>query len=51
VGQFVALAGDLSIHRIRREIDLTGPGDRTIIDKVRQKKSWVDSGSGNLPSE
>jgi hypothetical protein len=27
------------------------PIDWRLLNLVRQKKSWVDSGSGNLPSE
>ena len=36
---------DLMIENMRRT------GCRVVINRVRQKNSWVDSGSGNLPSE
>jgi hypothetical protein len=38
------LAGDLSVHRVRCQIDLTGPRNRAAVDKDLLKKLHVPQG-------
>jgi hypothetical protein len=45
----LALPLRYSIMRRGKSVGETGSGQT--IDMARQKKSWVDSGSGSLPSE
>jgi hypothetical protein len=40
-----------SVERERRNYSMVLGREEQIPTKVRQKNSWVDSGSGNLPSE
>jgi hypothetical protein len=39
--RFMTLASDLSVHCIRRQIDLTGPGDRAAINEDLLEKPHI----------
>jgi len=38
------LASDLIVHRIGRQIDLTRPGDRAVVDEDLVKKPRIQQG-------
>jgi len=42
--RLVALAGNLGVHCIRRQVDVTGPGDRAVIDEDLLKKPHIQQG-------